>query len=90
MIDVNTSSGVYAAIYVARVKTMADLTKSEVAVLLGRVIAHELGHLLLKTNDHSANGLMRAHWTPESVRRNRPGDWLLTNDDVEAIQKRRR
>ena len=39
---------------------MAERSTSNVAVLLGRAVAHELGHLLLKTNDHSEGGLMRA------------------------------
>lgn len=29
-------------------------------VVLGRAIAHEIGHYLLQTNDHSSSGLMRA------------------------------
>jgi hypothetical protein len=30
-------------------------------VLLGRVIAHELGHVLLPPNSHSLNGIMRGN-----------------------------
>jgi len=30
--------------------------------LLGHVIAHELGHLLLGSNSHSESGIMRACW----------------------------
>jgi len=33
-----------------------------VGILLGHVIAHEIGHLLLATNKHSRRGLMIAHW----------------------------
>jgi hypothetical protein len=33
-----------------------------VAVLLGHVLAHEIGHLLLGTNQHSREGLMQARW----------------------------
>ena len=29
--------------------------------ILGLVIAHELGHLLLGTNSHAARGIMRAN-----------------------------
>jgi hypothetical protein len=36
-------------------------------VLLGTVIAHELGHLLLSTNSHSAFGLMRANWSRKEL-----------------------
>jgi hypothetical protein len=36
-------------------------------VLLGTVIAHELGHLLLSTNSHSAFGLMRENWSGKEL-----------------------
>jgi len=48
----------------------SDLVKEAAAkeqltrqVLLGTVISHELGHLLLSTNSHSPFGLMRAKWS---------------------------
>jgi hypothetical protein len=41
-----------------------QLTRS---VFLGTVIAHELGHLLLSTNSHSAFGLMRANWSGKEL-----------------------
>ena len=31
---------------------------------LGHVMAHEMGHVLLGVNSHSAEGLMRAAWEP--------------------------
>ena len=31
------------------------------AIRLGDIIAHEVGHLVLRTNSHSRNGIMRAH-----------------------------
>ncbi len=33
-----------------------------VGILLGHVIAHEIGHLLLASNKHSRRGLMQPHW----------------------------
>lgn len=39
-----------------------------VGVLLGHVITHEVGHLLLATNKHSRNGLMQAHWNANAIR----------------------
>jgi hypothetical protein len=90
VIDLALGTGVHATVYVDRVEAMAERAKSEMAPLLGRAIAHEVGHLLLRTNSHSASGLMRANWTPENVRRNQAGDWLLTKDDIDAIRERRR
>ena len=38
-------------------------------VLLGHVIAHEIGHLLLATNSHSRHGLMQTKWSASVVGR---------------------
>jgi hypothetical protein len=36
------------------------LRQHKLGVVLGRAVAHEIGHYLLETNDHSPYGLMRA------------------------------
>jgi hypothetical protein len=35
--------------------------------MIGRVVAHEIGHWLLRTRDHSTSGLMRAHHTTDEL-----------------------
>jgi len=35
--------------------------------LLGHVLAHEIGHLLLGPNSHTPDGIMRAHWTERDL-----------------------
>jgi len=50
------------------------------ASLLGRAIAHEIGHLLLRSNAHTESGLMREVWTAEQVVRNRREDWTFSPD----------
>jgi len=89
-IDRRAGVGVLATIYVNRVESMADQSQTDAAMLLGRTIAHELGHLLLATNAHSASGLMRAQWTPGDIRRNQLADWVLTKGDAAAIRQRLR
>src|SRR5439155_10444253 len=54
--------------------------------LLGRVVAHEVGHLLLGTTAHSATGLMRARWNDEEARRDHPMDWLLSWADARQVR----
>jgi hypothetical protein len=61
----------------------ADMNPGE---LLGRVIAHELGHVLLGTARHSVNGLMRAEWTEGELRRGRPTDWMFSGAERAAIR----
>jgi hypothetical protein len=63
----------YATIFFDRVcERAADPVLSEagasLAVLLGHVIAHEIGHLLLGTNSHSRSGLMSAAWDLNDMR----------------------
>ena len=87
-IDLNEQAGVLATIYVDRIERMAALAEADTASLLGRAIAHELGHLLLATNAHSPRGLMRARWTAGELRRNQTADWMLTRRDAEAMRRR--
>jgi hypothetical protein len=87
-IDVDQRAGVLATIYVDRVERMAELSDADTASLLGRAIAHELGHLLLATNAHSSSGLMRAYWSPRDIRENQIADWVLSREDVAAIRRR--
>ena len=87
-IDMRVRTGVLATVFVDRVDSIAALSETDAALLLGRTIAHELGHLLLGTNAHSVRGLMRAQWTPSDVRRHASADWELTTEDATAIRRR--
>jgi hypothetical protein len=57
----------------------------DLPLLIGRVAAHEIGHLLIGTRTHSRDGLMRAAW---DVGRIRPSDWQFTASDAAAIRAR--
>jgi hypothetical protein len=80
------AGGVLATVYSDCVVWLARSARADVAVLLGRVIAHELGHLVMGTPGHARRGLMRPHWTADEVRRNRAADWAFTAADVAAMQ----
>ncbi len=38
-----------------------------VGILLAHAIAHEVGHLLLGTNKHAHDGVMKAQWSPDDL-----------------------
>ena len=88
MLDTGTGSAVLATIYVERVRSLANLARADVGTLLGRTIAHELGHLLLATNAHGSHGLMRAVWSRAEIQRDRDSDWTFAPADAEAIRVR--
>jgi hypothetical protein len=79
---------VLATIYVDRVMLLAVLTGADAATLLGRAIAHEMGHLLLATNAHATHGLMRAVWSGEELRSERGSDWIFTKEEIAVIRAR--
>ena len=84
---VRRAGGVLATVYVNCVAWLATAARTDVAVLLGRVAAHELGHLLMRSSAHGRRGLMRPNWTPDEVRRNRAADWAFTAGDVAAMRQ---
>jgi hypothetical protein len=56
------------------------------ATLLGRTLAHELGHLLLGTNAHAPRGLMRARWADAVVRNDVTHDWQFSRREARHMQ----
>jgi hypothetical protein len=77
--DENGASG-FATVFVDRVNWLARRAQYSRAPVLGRAIAHEIGHLLLRSNAHTENGLMREVWTVEQLVRNRREDWTFSAD----------
>ena len=64
--------------------TPDSLLHHRVGVVLGRAIAHEIGHYLLESGAHTSRGLMRATLHPREFIDLRPGGFTLD----EASQRR--
>ena len=60
--------GVQADIFYSGIEQLRNNTTANPAQIMGHVMAHELGHLLLGMNSHSSSGLMQAHWTDQQLR----------------------
>ena len=50
----------------------------DTANLLGLAMAHEMGHVLLRTLGHSGGGIMQARWRPKDLRDSEQGLLLFT------------
>ena len=81
LVDVNERRGSLATVYSDRGAALSRRAGVDAAELLGRAIAHEIGHLLLGTDRHGSRGLMRASWSGADLRRNLATDWLLLNKE---------
>jgi hypothetical protein len=77
-VDVGQHAGTLATVYVDRIDTLAVAAGIDRGTLLGRVLAHEIGHLILGTADHAPEGLMRATWRADELRRDTPLDWVFS------------
>jgi len=56
--------------------------------ILGHVVAHEIGHLLLPYGTHSESGLMRADWSHEDLEHAAHGTLQFTQEEAALIRKR--
>ncbi len=85
-VDPGIHVGVLATIYYDRVQTVAGRGGLETGELLGRAMAHEVGHLLLRAAGHSPSGLMRAVWADEELMENRREDWVFSPQDRRLLR----
>ncbi len=72
-----------ANVYADRTRELADGREFE--VILGRVIAHELGHLLLGKNAHSAAGIVHARWRAQDLGLSRQAAMLFLPGEAKRI-----
>jgi hypothetical protein len=86
LIDADTHGGVLITINPAHTATIAAQTGVDAPLLLGRAIAHELGHMLLGTPAHAETGLMRALWSQRELRENKASDWQFSPPEAGAMR----
>lgn len=82
----NGSPASFATVFDDLVRAVARRAAVDHRRLLGRAIAHEIGHLLLNDNQHASRGLMRAGWSQAEMRLNSRSDWMF--GEVEALRIR--
>ncbi len=71
-----------AYVYCNRLEAMTKHLPADAPVILGRVMAHEVGHLLLPPNSHSRVGIMRPH-----VDFSQAGFHTFTSDQFQAMNR---
>lgn len=60
--------GAHVVIFYDRVEALASRVSEATYIILGHAIAHEMGHVLLGSSEHTSGGLMQAGWTPATWR----------------------
>jgi hypothetical protein len=80
--------GIQADVFYSGIRRVAPDSSVSEADILGHVIAHELGHLLLGLGSHSDTGIMQPHWTPIQLRRLPMGALAFDKRQSETIRTR--
>ncbi len=70
-----------------RVRDFAGDTTVDDMRMMGIVMAHEIGHLLLTHQSHSAGGLMRGRWQQSEFRSARPHDLQFSEPQAREIRR---
>jgi hypothetical protein len=85
--DGRGGGGRTAFVFSDRVLAFARRHRLDAGRLLGQVIAHEVGHLLLASKAHAAAGLMRGLWTPGFLRKGADHHLRFSASEAAAIRR---
>ena len=72
--------------YAVHLSVEDEHVESDARIILGCVIAHELGHLLLGSNSHSCAGIMRSRWGLTQLREALMGSLFFTAEQARVMQ----
>jgi len=86
LVDLEGAHGMLATVFPDRVSLVARVAGVAEAPVLGRVIAHEIGHLLLGVGTHGERGLMRGFWSRRSLQYGAPADWRFSASESASMR----
>jgi hypothetical protein len=82
-------AGTYADLFFEPIVQLHEQNRDiSLAPIVGDVLAHELGHLLLGSNAHSRDGIMQPHWTREQLRRAAMGQMRFNKEQSARMRTR--
>ena len=82
-IDAQSRRGTLGTVYADRVRTLARSRGADPARMLGRAMAHEVAHLLLGSDEHASNGVMRRAFSG----RDHAGDWMFSPEEAGRMRE---
>jgi hypothetical protein len=78
--------GIRITVFINRVSRLFETRLAPDSSILGHVLAHEIGHVLLKLETHSETGLMKARWTDHELVQMRSKIFAFTPAAIQMIQ----
>lgn len=80
--------GRYADVFWTQTQELSASSNRAPDRILGSVMAHEMGHLLLGLHSHSVSGVMRAHWGRDELQRMEMGTLLFLPEQGKRMRAR--
>lgn len=81
-------TGRYSDVFWKKAQELHANSNVDLAGILGSVIAHEMGHLLLGSNAHAISGIMRAHWESNELHRIAMGTLMFLPEQSKQMHAR--
>jgi len=86
---VENNAGTYADVFFDSIQSLREQDRAvSLSPILGDVLAHEVGHLLLGTNSHSPEGIMQPRWQAEQLHSIAKGQMRFTKEQAIRIRSR--
>lgn len=79
------SKGAHVSIFFDRVETFRVTPNIPTYVILGHAMAHEIGHVLLRSSAHSEGGLMQERWNAATWRLATAGLLSFRREEAESM-----
>jgi hypothetical protein len=81
-------TGGYSDVFYGSVRKLHKEGHGNEGRVLGHVMAHEIGHLLIGSHAHSPWGIMSAKWHAEELQRLEMGNLFFTTEQVNSIRRK--
>jgi hypothetical protein len=81
-------TGGYSDVFYGSVEKLREAGHRDIGRILGHVMAHEIGHLLIGSHAHSPWGIMCAKWHDEELKHLEMGTLFFTADQGKSIYAR--
>jgi hypothetical protein len=76
----------FAYVFSDNAEQLANLRKTSYGVILGHLVAHELGHMLLGVGSHSAAGIMHVPWRYKELGTIQRGQMMFSSEQAQRMR----
>ena len=87
MLDREQRGGVLMTVDLFPIRDVAAGASMPASQVLGRAVAHEIGHMLLGSAEHPRLGLMRALWSHDELRGLAPAHWGFSPHEAARMRQ---